>query len=350
MYKRQVFPLVQRGQTTGALVLYRNEIRPFSAEILALGQTFAHQAAIAIENARLFEETQRRLQEQMVLQEATVTILSTLDPAQILHRLAQQMAQAVGATSAYICDLDLERNTTTVLAEHVSPEACAREQVSDLGVTYSLKEWVQYADALFKGQPVVLTISDPSIPSTDREHMLQFGARTVLMVPLLVKDELIGYVEVWESHRERVFTPQEIALCQSIANQAAVALEHARLYARLREAKEFNETLVQSMNEGLLLEDEQGYITFVNPRLAEMLGYTREELSGRYWVEIVPSAYVQKISEETAKRPRGVASRYEAALLSKDGQEIPVLISARPLFSGDQYIGCLLYTSPSPRD
>ncbi|MHA2329097.1 MAG: PAS domain-containing protein, partial [Candidatus Hodarchaeales archaeon] len=101
----------------------------------------------------------------------------------------------------------------------------------------------------------------------------------------------------------------------------------------LRESKEKYQMLVVKLQEGVLLEDAKGSISFVNPRTAELLGYTEGELLGKHWSYIVPKEYIDQVKIETMKRPTGVGGTYEASLLSKDRQLIPVIITATPVFS-----------------
>jgi PAS domain S-box-containing protein/putative nucleotidyltransferase with HDIG domain len=93
--------------------------------------------------------------------------------------------------------------------------------------------------------------------------------------------------------------------------------------------------------EAILIEDAQGIFTFANLAAEGLLGYTREELIGRHWTTIVPKERVETVHQETAKRPQGIVSRYETALLSKEGQVIPVIVGARPLFEDGKFVGIL---------
>jgi PAS domain S-box-containing protein len=112
--------------------------------------------------------------------------------------------------------------------------------------------------------------------------------------------------------------------------------ERKQMELALQESQEQYRELVEKMQEGVLTEDTDGIITFVNPKTAEMLGYSMEELIGQPAINIVPETHREKIIEETAKRPHGISSTYEAALQAKDGHSIPVIIHATPLFSSDQ--------------
>jgi two-component system NtrC family sensor kinase len=114
-----------------------------------------------------------------------------------------------------------------------------------------------------------------------------------------------------------------------------------RAEEEIRQLKEFNEDIVQGMEEGIVIEDADGHITFVNPKMAETLGYTEEELLGKHWSEIVAPSCLRQAEQESSKRRKGISSRYEAVLLRKDGKEVPGLISARPLLREGVFAGTL---------
>ena len=136
--------------------------------------------------------------------------------------------------------------------------------------------------------------------------------------------------------------PSKVKLLTIMSAQIAIGVQNARLFERIEHLKTFNETIVQSMEEGILLEDATGHVTFVNPKAAALLGYAPDDLLGQHWTSVVAPEYVTKVSEETAKRPQGISSRYETVLLTKEGQKIPVIASACPLFDDGQFTGTLV--------
>jgi PAS domain S-box-containing protein len=114
--------------------------------------------------------------------------------------------------------------------------------------------------------------------------------------------------------------------------------------------KEFNESIVQNMAEGIAVQDAEGYFTFVNPAAAHMLGYEPEEMIGQYWTQVVPPDQQPIIAAADERRVRGEADRYEVELVRRDGRRVPALISGSPRFKGSQFDGTLaVFTNISER-
>lgn len=237
-----VMPIIHNGQVLGNLDLQSPELGTFRDADLDFLSALADQAAVALHNAQLYVETQRRLREQTALRKAGNVISSALEPETILNSLAQHMSESIDATSAYICTFEPGVTDYTVVAEYIGAGACVQEQVSDLGVTY------QFGDAKFLGrmraeQPDISHVDDPDLDETERTHLQKYRAQSVLCIPLHVSGELIGFAELWESRRRREFSPEEISLCQGIAQQAAVAIEKARLFKAEAQRRQEAETL-----------------------------------------------------------------------------------------------------------
>lgn len=299
-----MFPLVVRDRVVGIVELIDDaKRRDYTPEDIRLTESLVTQAAVAIENAQLHDQTQRRLEEQTALREIGAILSSTLDLETVLSRIAEQMGQAIDATSAYISSYEPETMQAAVLAEYVSPQACSAEQVSDLSTVYTEydPEWLEIMQA---GQHDVSHIDDPNLDESVRDHMEKYGAKTILYVPLLIKYQLVGYVELWESRQQREFTPEEIALCQGIAQQAAIAMENARLYDQAQQEiaeRKQAEAALQEQTQALLASeqrfrdvtqttgdwiwemDAQGRYTYVSPIVEQVLGYTPEEVLGKHY-------------------------------------------------------------------
>ncbi|MFX0185114.1 MAG: PAS domain S-box protein [Candidatus Hodarchaeota archaeon] len=105
--------------------------------------------------------------------------------------------------------------------------------------------------------------------------------------------------------------------------------ERKRVEDELREKA----VLIEKMEEGVILEDTKGYITFVNPKARILLGYTEEELIGKHWSYLVHKEDHGKAHTETAKRPKGISSTYELVAVTKDRRHISVIVTATPIFT-----------------
>ncbi len=223
-------PMFVGDQLIGMIALDKREPRFYTEAHARLAEAFAAQAAIAFENSRLFEEVRRRADELARLHEAAVALSSTLELGEMLNTLACQVGQAVDASSAYICSWDEQALLSTVLAEWIGPGAVGPERESDLGVTYDMHDFPTTCRALQQKQILMMRASDPDLDPADRASASQFGWRSFLIVPLLVRENVIGYIELWETRYEREFTEAEIRLCQTLAVDAAAAIERARLH------------------------------------------------------------------------------------------------------------------------
>jgi diguanylate cyclase (GGDEF)-like protein/PAS domain S-box-containing protein len=109
----------------------------------------------------------------------------------------------------------------------------------------------------------------------------------------------------------------------------------------LAESREFYENIVESISEGILIEDPNEIIIFVNPGVEKMLGYSQEELLGMHTSKITAPEYIEKTNEETRKRPHGISSRYEIEVLAKDGKQIPIIVGVTPIIKNGEYKGAL---------
>ena len=236
-------PMLKENELTGAFTLNRQEVRPFTDKEIALVTGFAAQAVIAIENVRLLNELRQSLEQQT----ATANVLevisrSAFDLRAVFKTVAESSVRLCGADRAFIFRFDGEMLRMAV-AFNSSPE---------------FEEWVAQhpirpgrhsgsARAALEHR----TIHIPDV-LVDPEYV--YGAkdvepiRTVLGVPILKGDELLGVMMIY--HLEvSPFTDQQIALVETFADQAAIAIENVRLLEELRERTEEVEKLNQQLEQ-----------------------------------------------------------------------------------------------------
>jgi GAF domain-containing protein/anti-sigma regulatory factor (Ser/Thr protein kinase) len=230
-------PLVHAGKAIGVIVIRRAEVRPFTERQIELVNTFADQAVIAIDNTRLFEEVQARtseLTEALEQQTATGEVLSVISssPGELEPVFAAMLENAVrfcGASFGNLLLYDGERFRHVAL--HNAPQAWVAEQERDpvpprdlARVLYSVPDTKR-----------VVHISDLTAVNPNEPIATIAGARTLLIVPLLKQDELVGVIAVYRQE-VRPFTDKQVELVSNFARQAVIAIENTRLLNELRES------------------------------------------------------------------------------------------------------------------
>jgi PAS domain S-box-containing protein len=195
------------------------------------------------------------------------------------------------------------------------------------------------------GEP--LMIPDTFESAIWRHDVGRRGIGSWLGFPISFQNEAFGVLSV-DRNQPGSFSDSEIQIVKAFADQAATGLANARLFGAVTQRAQenerlraFNENLIRSVETGILLEAVDDTIQYANPRLCEIVGYSESELIGRP-AEIMLSPQMSALVDRKAARRRlGEKGRYEASLLRKDGQEVPVLVSATPLFENGAFSGTL---------
>jgi GAF domain-containing protein len=236
-------PMLKDDVLIGAIVIYRQEVRPFTGKQIELLQNFASQAVIAIENARLLNELRQRtndLSEALEQQTATAEVLGVISssPAELEPVFQAILANATRLCSATFGGLSLYDGEVLHYAAHynIPPEYTdfrLRERLwrphprSTMAEAVRTKQPVQVND--LRTSPAYLEGD-----STVRAIVEKGGARTLMLIPMLKDDKLIGVVAIYRLE-VRPFTDKQIALVQSFAAQAVIAIENSRLINELRQ-------------------------------------------------------------------------------------------------------------------
>src|SRR5262249_9998629 len=229
-------PMLKDNELIGAIVIYRQEVRPFTDKQVALVKNFADQAVIAIENTRLLNELRASLQQQTATSEVLKVISSS--PGELQPVFDTMLAKATRICGAKFGTLYLRDGDAVHAASlHNAPPAFAEDRKRGLirpgpanvvGRLIRTKQVVHIADvtteqAYIEGDPLFVTAVKLG------------GYRTILGVPMLRESELIGTIMIYRQEPQP-FTDKQIELLTNFANQAVIAIENARLLNELRES------------------------------------------------------------------------------------------------------------------
>ena len=223
-------PLLREGKAIGVMIVSRGEVRPFQEHELELMRGFADQAVIAIENARLLNELRESLEQQT----ATADVLSVISssPGELEPVFQSMLENAVRICQASFGNLSIyENDTFRHVALHNAPEAWAAEQRRDpVAPRRSAHFLYRVADT-----KQIAHIADVTVENPDEPIARVAGARTLLIVPMLKENALIGVVAIYRQE-VRPFTDKQIELVKNFAAQAVIAIENTRLLNELRES------------------------------------------------------------------------------------------------------------------
>jgi class 3 adenylate cyclase len=226
-------PLLRNEDILGVLVLHRTQVLPFTEKQIAIIETYAAQAVIAIENARLLNETKEALEQQRASAEVLNVISNSLSDAEPVFEKIVESCQRIFATSRIGLNLIGPDGLVHAGAYGNFPgaENLRRENFphpvpgSATGAAISAGRPIQYADAL----------SGPDVPQYGRRAAKILGLRAFLMAPLLSEGRGLGAIFVG---RETIgsFSDKEVALLKTFAAQAVIAIENTRLLRELRQS------------------------------------------------------------------------------------------------------------------
>jgi signal transduction histidine kinase len=227
-----VVPLYREGKPFGTILLRRQEVRPFSEREIALLSTFGDQAAIALENVRLFNETREALEQQRASGEVLAAISSSIaDTAPVFDKILSSCERLFAGK---LVGINLvEGDATMRVGAYQGPgredlerimQGWAVDESTGSGIAIVRRAVVHYADV----------VNGPDVPERTRRGCEAIGVRAIVFAPMVWEDRGIGAIFVGRDHAGP-FSEKDIALLKTFANQAVIAIQNARLFNEIQE-------------------------------------------------------------------------------------------------------------------
>jgi PAS domain S-box-containing protein len=324
-------PLMIGERLVGAIAsVHSDPARTFGQRDLRLLNLFAAQAAIAIENARLFSAERERAQEQEAVLDTMQDLSGELELAKLLERVLQRAVSLLGVTGGELATFDEFRRDLVIVSSY-------NLETNAVGTRMALGEGAM-------GH--VAQTHEPLIIPRYQEwagHSGQYERSTiqsVMAAPLMIGSRLVGAIASVHSDPTREFGDSDLRRLMMFAPQAAMAIENARLYAA---AQQHFEMLVSNNPVAIVNVDLDGRITSCNPAFERLFGYREDEVKGRELDRLVTTeeslAEAQAYTEHAMEG--GSVSGGSGRRIRKDGSTVDVEIASIPITVGGERVGMI---------
>jgi len=275
-------PLMAQNVVIGTLVVYFTDTHPFTRAELDLLEAFANQAAAALNNARLYARADqalaRRVEELAALEAIGCELTGTLDLRRVADLIVALTRQVTGASAGSLLLLE-EGGAAAQLVAHGGylPERIEPLLHESWPLTRGIAGRVFRAGEVVNVPDVRL---DPDYFEINPRTLSQLG------VPIIREGRTLGVIMV-ESTESAAFDQSTVDFVRQLANQAAAAIENARLFQAAAEGRDRLRAILDSSRDGTLVFDITGRVVMANPSIEKLLGVSQADMEGRSLAELL---------------------------------------------------------------
>ncbi len=295
-------------------------------------RAFADQAALALENARLFDETRRHAEQMTMLNRIGLAITAGLSMEEVLHAVYEQCLLIARVDSFYVALYDPSTGDIRFLVfrdgdQYIQmPNYNVRTQPGLAGAVIAQAQTLYLPDTL-----------DPQAAARYQINYVGSVAHTYLGIPLTLRERVIGVLSV--QHLEpAAFSAEQIRLFEMLATQAVIAIDNAQLYELARNEQQYLAALIANTPGGIVVIDPEGRVKRWSPAAERIFGYTGAEASGHNIDLLVAIGSPQMLREGTRLTATAFSNEQVAHMVTqrvrKDGRLVDVEIYGTPEVAG----------------
>ncbi len=328
-----VAPLMMGRQLVGAIAFMdRDSRRAFGPEDLRLLDLFAPQAAVAIENARLFSAERRRAEEQRALLATMQDLAGQLELSTVLQRVLERAVGLLSVTGGELATVDASTGELVIVASH------------DMGANAVGTRIALGDGAMGRVAQTLESLIIPRYQDWDgrSDKYGQTTVQSVMATPLMIGTRLVGAIASVHSDPQRVFGNEDLRLLELFAPQAAIAIENARLFTQAQHQQQYFSELVANSPVAIVTLDRNHNVVSCNPAFLTLYGYAESEVIGYQLDALITSEQdraeaVRYTTEALASRPvRAIARRNR-----KDGSLVDVEVLGVPVVVDGELVGLM---------
>ena len=320
-------PLIVREQLVGVLTLVHPSPGFFNQSHLDLIQAIADQAGIAVLNAILYEESQRRTRVMTALAESASVITVSLNLDEVLQRILSQISDALRVEVVSLALVDPQKEILTFQASSVGTEN------SLIGNQVKLGEDLAGRVAKDGQGQIISDTSEDNRFSLEYERNLELEIRAIACAPLKSRGQIIGILEAINPIEGR-FDPDALEVLTGIGSLAGSAIDHARLFEQLQATHQRYHELFQDSIDSILISDWHGNIIEVNRQAVLFTGFDETSLLTQS-IDHLLIIDKEEIKVNINNLGPGDTLGYETKLRTRQGKQIPVSVYTRTVIVDD---------------
>jgi PAS domain S-box-containing protein len=321
-------PLLYSERVLGVITLVHSQPNHFDENDQALVNAIAELAAIAVENARLLDESRKQTQAMTNLVEAAQVLSSTMEPDRLLQLLLNQTLKILRLEAASIALVSPE---TKELVFQMSVGSHSERLIGlRLKIGQGIAGWVAQT-----GQPIfVADVKKNQHFFGGVDAQTGFTTQAIACAPIMFEGHLMGVIEGLNPALDAV-DRNTLPVLSGVASLAGNAIAHAQQFSFTQSAKDRYAGLFEDSLDPIITTDLEGVITDANHKARVTFGYTRSEMIGMPIKDLHRSTTVNKDgrdlfdSDRIGDLVRGIEQSFETRMATKDGHEIPVEVHAK---------------------
>jgi PAS domain S-box-containing protein len=326
-------PLLIGEQIIGALAVQSyTEANYYDEHDQFMLSAIANQASIAIQNARLFEETRQRTEELALINRVVSSAATSLNLSEAMQIAVSEIVNALpGVGRAGMALLDDDQQNLTVVSEYARNKISA----SALGLKIPLENNPTTKQALETRKPVIVdnARTNPNVPEYLRNEFIRLGVHSTVIFPIMANNLAVGTLGLDIIEEGLSLSSDQIRLAETIILQVATALTNARLFDQIRSSEARFRDVSTITGDYIWETDLNWKYTYVSERVKDVLGYTPEEMLGQTDYEMYDPGEAERLTELLLDgiEKNGRAIEIENEVIFKDGRRGTMLTSAVPI-------------------
>ncbi len=295
----------------------------------------ADQLSLALQNARLLQETRRRAEELELINRISRIASDYSDIQATLSRIGREISEAFNFAQVGFALLDSNQRSYVVISLYPEIEGLAAYG-RHLDVHLPLIQQIRRT----RKTTVLPNVPERDLPSLIQEIATAVGTHTLVLMPIVSRDEVIALTSLHLIDPQRVLDAYEVKLLETIFIQIAGAIENARLLRNIRESEARFRDVALASADWVWEMDAQGNYTYCSDRVRDVLGYTPEEIIGKRPGDFMPEEDKNQIQETMGQfiRSRARIVQMEMRHLRKDGEIVVLEADAVPILDEHNHL------------